>query len=101
MLRARFVLQAVFACLSLRAAAVVGSGDSATTPLENVSPTLQSAAITGERSLDATFSEALSAATATTPEYYTLGGPGNGESRRYERHHDTPGYRVAYCQCGG
>jgi len=48
-----------FLCMSHNAVSVTGSGDSPATLLETVSPVLQSAEAVSDKSVAATFSEAL------------------------------------------
>ncbi len=62
------------------AVAVTGSAPSAVTPLETVSPTLQSAAAVTDRSLSATFSEPMLAPGSTTPGSYAVSGMCTGSS---------------------
>ncbi|HQN01814.1 MAG TPA: hypothetical protein PLL36_12090, partial [Candidatus Hydrogenedentes bacterium] len=65
-------------CVSFSASAVTGSSPSAITPLETVSPTLQSVTATGEKNLSATFSEPMLAPGVTAPGTYAVLGLGTG-----------------------
>lgn len=67
-----------FLCMSHNAVSVTGSGDSPATLLETVSPVLQSAEAVSDKSVAATFSEALLAPGATTAANYTVSGEGAG-----------------------
>lgn len=73
-----FYFMAICLCASTSAYALTGSGSSAVTPLETVSPTLQSAVAVTDRSLSATFSEAMLAPEVATPGKYAVSGLGVG-----------------------
>lgn len=73
-----FIVLSLVLVFSLPALALTGSGVSPVTPLETVSPVVQSAAALTERSLSVTFSEPLLAPGGTTPGNYTVSGPGLG-----------------------
>ena len=70
---AELYFMVVCLCVSFSVSAVTGSSPSAITPLETVSPTLQSVTATGEKNLSATFSEPMLA-----PGKYTVSGLGAG-----------------------
>ena len=63
---------------SLSALALTGADVSPVTPLETVSPTVQSAAALTERSLSVTFSEPLLAPGAAAPGNHVVSGAGRG-----------------------
>ncbi len=65
-------------CVSFGASAVTGSSPSAVTPLDTVSPALQSVTAVGEKNLSATFSEPMLASGVTAPGSYAVSGLGAG-----------------------
>ncbi len=71
-------LLALAMVLSLPVLALTGADVSPVTPLETVSPAVQSATALTERSLSVTFSEPLLAPGAVAPGNYTVSGPGLG-----------------------
>lgn len=64
--------------LSMSAHALAGAGDSETSALDTVSPSLQSVSALTEHSLSATFSEPMLAPGATMPGNYEVSGAGAG-----------------------
>jgi len=73
-----FYLMVAGLFVSLGAYAVTHSSPSAITPLETVSPTLQSVTATGDKNLSATFSEPMLAPGVTAPSTYAVSGLGAG-----------------------
>ena len=73
-----FCFMALFFFVCFGSFAVTGSAPSAVTPLETVSPSLQSAVAVTDRSMSATFSELMLAPGVTTPGNYAISGLGAG-----------------------
>ncbi len=71
-------VSAIGVCLAFNAVAVTGIGTSSTTPLETMSPSLQSVLAVTEKRLSATFSEAMLTPDSTTPGNYIVSGLGVG-----------------------
>ncbi len=69
---------AVCLCVSFSASAITGSSPSTITPLETVSPTVESAAAVTDHSLSATFSEAMLVPEVSAPGNYAVSGLGIG-----------------------
>ncbi len=63
---------------SFNAVAVTGSGTSAVTPLDTISPSLQAVSAVTDKSLSANFSEVMLAPGSTTPGNYVISGLGAG-----------------------
>lgn len=77
-MRTLLLLGVIMLAVSFGAQALTGSGDSAITPLETVSPSLQVVSAVTERSLSATFSESMRTPGVTTPGNYAASGAGVG-----------------------